>query len=64
MSDFKNRLEVEKNELLDKVTKLTLFLGSEKIEGLSDANVLLLKRQLTVMNDYLNILIVRLELLG
>jgi hypothetical protein len=60
---FLDRLKTEKDELLDKVTKLSMFLYSDKIDGLSDANQLLLKHQLLSMNDYLNILIVRVELL-
>ncbi len=60
---FLDRLKVEKDELLDKVTKLAIFLNSDKVNGLSDANELLLKHQLEAMNTYLNILIVRIELL-
>jgi hypothetical protein len=60
---FLDRLKVEKDELLDKVTKLAMFLNSDKVKDLSDANKLLLKQQLVSMNDYLNILIIRIELL-
>jgi hypothetical protein len=60
---FLDRLKTEKDELLDKVTKLSIFLNSDKIDGLSDANQLLLKHQLVSMNDYLNILIIRIELI-
>jgi hypothetical protein len=60
---FLDRLKVEKNELLDKVTKLAMFLNSDKVNDLSDANELLLKQQLEAMNTYLNILIIRTELL-
>ena len=60
---FLDRLKVEKDELLEKVTKLAMFLNSDKVNDLSDANQLLLKHQLVSMNDYLNILIVRVELL-
>jgi hypothetical protein len=60
---FLDRLKVEKNELLDKVTKLAMFLNSDKVKDLSDANELLLKQQLEAMNTYLNILIIRTELL-
>jgi len=60
---FLDRLKTEKDELLDKVTKLSMFLNSDKIDGLSDANQLLLKHQLLSMNDYLNILIIRIELI-
>lgn len=60
---FLERLKFEKVELLDKVTKLSFFLNSDKINNLSEANQLLLKQQLISMNDYLNILIIRIELL-
>ena len=60
---FLDRLKVEKDELLDKVTKLVMFLNSDKVIELSDANELLLKQQLEAMNTYLNILIIRIELL-
>jgi hypothetical protein len=64
---FLDRLKVEKEELLDKVTKLATFLakvdmGTEVID-LSEANYLLLKQQLEIMNAYLNILIIRIELI-
>jgi hypothetical protein len=61
---FLDRLKVEKSELLDKVTKLAIFLNSDKVNDLSDANELLLKQQLEAMNTYLNILIIRIELLS
>jgi hypothetical protein len=60
---FLDRLKAEQQELLDKVTKLAMFLNSDKVETLSDGNHLLLKQQLEVMNAYLNILIIRIELL-
>ena len=59
---FLDRLKTEKNELLDKVTKLGMFLTSDKSKELSDANTLLLKQQFEIMNAYLNILIIRIEL--
>lgn len=40
-----------------------MFIISDKLEELSDANILLLKQQLEAMNSYLNILIIRIELL-
>jgi len=60
---FLTRLENEKNELLERTTKLLLFIGSDKFDDLSDANQLLLKQQINYMNEYLNILIIRIELL-
>lgn len=60
---FLDRLILEKEELLDKVTKLSIFLAKEGINStLSEANYLLLKQQLVHMNDYLNTLIIRIEL--
>ena len=61
---FLDRLKAEQQELLDKVTKLATFLAKEEFnKTLSDANYLLLKQQLEIMNSYLNILIIRVELL-
>lgn len=60
---FLERLKTEKNELLEKTTKLSMFLNSDKINDLSEANELLLKFQLEHMNNYLNILLIRIELL-
>ena len=60
---FLDRLKIEKEELLDKVTKLATFLAKEEmIPTVSEANYLLLGQQLEAMNTYLNILIVRVEL--
>lgn len=64
MSTFLERLKVEKEELLDKVTKLATFLAKEEISPtVSEANLLLLGQQLEAMNTYLNILIIRIEFL-
>jgi hypothetical protein len=61
---FLDRLKTEKEELLDKVTKLATFLAKEgHTQTLSEANYLLLGQQLEAMNSYLNILIIRIELL-
>lgn len=62
---FLDRLIKEKEELSDKVVKLGTFLAKEEItldSTLSEANYLLLKQQLVQMNDYLNTLIIRIEL--
>lgn len=62
---FLDRLKIEKEELLDKVTKLATFLAKEEhTPTVSEANYLLLGQQLEAMNTYLNILIIRFELLG
>lgn len=63
MSDFLERLQKEKVELEEKTTKLSDFLFSGKEIKLSDANLLLLHEQHIVMQKYLNILIIRIELL-
>lgn len=61
---FLDRLIKEKEELSDKVVKLATFLAKEELNStLSEANYLLLKQQLVHMNDYLNILIIRIEIL-
>jgi hypothetical protein len=61
---FLDRLKIEKEELLEKVVKLATFLAKEgNSQTLSEANYLLLGKQLEAMNNYLNILIIRLELL-
>lgn len=61
---FLERLKIEKQELIQKVTKLALFIAKENSnQSISEANFLLLKQQLVHMNDYLNILIIRIELI-
>lgn len=63
---FLDRLKVEKDDLLDKVNKLANFLARDVMNDnprLSEANHILLNEQLEAMNSYLNILIIRLELL-
>jgi len=61
---FLDRLKTEKDELLDKVTKLATFLAQQGYnQTVSEANYLLLGKQLEAMNNYLNILIIRIELL-
>ena len=62
---FLDRLKVEKEELLDKLTKLATFLAKQEMieKTLSDANLILLNQQVEVMKTYLDILIIRIELL-
>ena len=62
---FLDRIKVEKDELLDKLTKLATFLAKQEMieKTLSDANLILLNQQVEVMKTYLNILIIRIELL-
>ena len=60
---FLQRLQYEKDDLLEKVTKLAIFIANEEMnQTVSEANYLLLKQQLVYMNDYLNTLIIRIEL--
>lgn len=63
MSDFLDRLKQEEKELQDKLNKLGMFLHTDKLKDLSRANELLLRKQYSHMNAYLNILIIRIELL-
>jgi hypothetical protein len=60
---FLQRLQTEKDELVDRLSKLLIFIDSNNFSSLSDANQVLLKMQAEHMNNYLNILIIRVELL-
>lgn len=64
MEDFKSRLKKEKEELESNTLKLGSFLISDKIESLSEGNQILLRRQHEAMTLYLDILIIRIELLS
>ena len=64
MSDFIQRLYEEKNQLEEKVVKLTAFLSSENFQKVEINQRLLLKSQLYAMNSYLEILSHRLFLLS
>ena len=63
MSDFKERLKVEYDELTERHVKLAEFLVSGKADALSNGNRSLLGMQLSAMQDYITILEIRLELL-
>ena len=63
MSDFIKRLEVERNELHEKIEKLNGFFGSETYRKLSKANGILLRKQHAVMLEYLDIIDIRLDIL-
>lgn len=63
MSDFLERLKQEKKDLQEKTDKLSDFLASANSSKLSEANLILLNRQLHVMSEYSDILIVRIELI-
>lgn len=64
MSDFKERLFEEYDELSDRTDKLRAFIGSQKFNEIDVKQRELLKEQLTVMEQYLNILSIRIELLN
>lgn len=63
MSDFLERLKDEKIQLEEKTLALGKFLSSEKTIALSEANTLLLVEQHDLMTRYLNVLIIRIELI-
>ena len=58
------RVEFEKEELDDKLTKLKAFLVSNYYQGLSEEMKLLLEEQAEVMKKYSDILAKRLTLFG
>lgn len=64
MSDFKSRLELEKVELDEKLSKLTVFLDSEKSDELEFKAKSLLIIQKNIMSAYSNVLDARLKLLN
>ena len=64
MSDFKSRLELEKVELDEKLSKLTAFLDSEKSDELEFKAKSLLIIQKNIMSAYSNVLDARLKLLN
>lgn len=64
MSDFKSRLELEKVELDEKLSKLTVFLDSEKSDELEFKAKTLLIIQKSIMSAYSNVLDARLKLLN
>ena len=61
MSDFKDRLEIEKNQLEDKHMNLGIFLHQGKHRKLSENQSNLLTIQHNIMGTYLNILEMRLS---
>lgn len=60
MSDFKNRLEVEKSELDEKIEKLSAFQTSENFLNIDPVQQTLLNIQLKAMHTYSQILLERL----
>lgn len=63
MSDFLSRLKTEKEDLLEKTAKLSSFLTADAFEKLSSANKILLFEQVELMQRYLNVLTIRIELI-
>lgn len=61
MNDFKTRLETEKTELEERLSRLDSFLISEKVKSIDDVQKALLQVQATAMNTYLQCLKERLE---
>lgn len=64
MSDFKDRLLVEKEELDGKIERLTAFIGGEKFKLIDPTQMTLLQIQLGVMESYSSILEARIVFLG
>lgn len=60
MSNWKDLVEVEAKELLDKATKLYNFMKSDLSDALSDFEYSLLNTQYNLMLSYYNILKLRL----
>jgi len=63
MSDFLERLMVEREELRAKMHKLRLFLCSDKFLEIDKIQQDLLSIQIDTMNAYLSVLTARIELL-
>lgn len=64
MSDFKEILFEELEQLQNRINKLSSFMNGEKFRELKIEQQDLLKDQLRVMNKYENILELRIELLN
>lgn len=62
MQDFVERMIEEKENLLEKIDKLFIFLGSKKFEELSEQNKVLLIQQYFAMSEYYNILSIRIKI--
>jgi hypothetical protein len=61
MADFKTRLFTERDELRDKIEKLGAFLDSDKSKGVDVKQLILMKMQLSTMNQYWECLNCRIE---
>ena len=62
MQDFVETMIEEKENLLEKIDKLFIFLGSKKFEELSEQNKVLLIQQYFAMSEYYNILSIRIKI--
>ena len=58
---FKERLVEEREQLAERLQKLTSFVGGEVYQGLQPADRALLDRQHQIMEDYLSVLDVRIS---
>jgi hypothetical protein len=63
MDTFLERLHIEENDLETKINKLKNFFYSETFQDLSLADRILLKKQVTLMEEYHEILTIRIRLL-
>ena len=61
MSDFKNRLQIEHNELHEKIEKLQAFITGKKFAEVDSFQQDLLIVQLSCMTTYLSVLGMRLN---
>ena len=61
MSNFKDRLVTELNELQDKINKLDAFMKIEAFNNISHFQQEMLKDQLIVMDKYAEILSLRIQ---
>lgn len=62
MSTFLERLREEELEVASKAIKLQEFILTENFEKLSEGNQYLLRKQLEVMTEYVEIVGLRIEL--
>jgi len=63
MSDFKDRLMAEREELRIKIYRLRSFICDDKFLKISEIQQNLLSIQIDTMNAYLSVLTARIELL-
>lgn len=61
IEEVRNRVVDEQNELRNRITKLAVFIYSDKINTVSDEQARLLKSQLHIMEEYNDILTARLK---